>query len=96
MFNLSVLGTGPPTTSNYIGQKMDVYNQIHPDETPDLISKSQTELHEEVEKLSDTTKAGWLQAKEKCPHLVGDDHTLMFLRCEVFNASVSLHSSVVW
>lgn len=67
----------------------DIYNQVHPEETPDLIAKSQAALHDEISKLSADKKAGWLQAKEKCPDLVDDDHTLMFLRCEVFNADVS-------
>ena len=68
---------------------MDIYNQIHPEETPELISKSQAALEDELSKLSPDKKAGWLQAKELCPHLVDEAHTLMFLRCEVFNADVS-------
>lgn len=67
----------------------DIYNQAHPEETPELITKGQAALHDEISKLSPDKKKGWLQAKEKCPDLVDDAHTLMFLRCEVFNADVS-------
>lgn len=67
----------------------DIYNQIHPEETPELISKSQAALHDELSKLSPDKTTGWLQAKEQCPHLVNDEHTLLFLRCEVFHAHVS-------
>jgi hypothetical protein len=45
----------------------DIYNQIHPEETPELISKSQAALHDELAKLSADKKSGWLQAKEQCP-----------------------------
>lgn len=68
---------------------MDIYNQIHPEETPELIAKGQAALHLELEKLTAEKRAGWMQAKAKCPDLVNGDHTLMFLRCEVFNADVS-------
>lgn len=68
---------------------MDIYNQIHPEETPELISKSQAALYDELEKIPLNKKAGWLQAKEKCPHLTSEDHTLLFLRCEVFNADLA-------
>lgn len=67
-----------------------IYGQKpQPEETPEFLSKSHAALLEEIEKLPDDLKAGWLQAKEKCPDLVGEDHRLMFLRCEVFNAEVS-------
>jgi hypothetical protein len=70
-------------------ETMDIYNQIHPEETPELIAQSQAALHNELAKLPQEKKAGWLQATEKCPELVKEDHTLMFLRCEVFNSDVS-------
>ena len=43
----------------------------------------------ELDKLDEETKNGWDQAKVKCPNLVGEEHRLMFLRCEVFNEEVS-------
>jgi hypothetical protein len=70
-------------------ETMDIYNQVHPEETPELIAQSQAALHNELAKLPQEKKVGWLQATEKCPELVKEDHTLMFLRCEVFNADVS-------
>lgn len=69
--------------------QLNLYGQrAQPEETPDFISKSHANLLKELDKLDDETKKGWLQAKVKCPNLVGEEHRLMFLRCEVFNEEV--------
>mmetsp|Transcript_15258 Transcript_15258/g.33114 ORF Transcript_15258/g.33114 Transcript_15258/m.33114 type:complete len:329 (-) Transcript_15258:90-1076(-) len=69
---------------------LNLYSQRpQPEETPEFLSKSQSELLEELDKLPDEKKAGWLKAKEKCPTLVGEVHRLMFLRCELFNAELA-------
>ena len=66
-----------------------IYGQKpQPDETPEFLSKSHAELNAELDKLDDDKRAGWLRAKEECPTLVGEEHRLIFLRCEVFNAEV--------
>lgn len=76
-------GTGDPAdaTLNIYGQKQQ------PEETPEFLSKSHADLLDELEKRADGNK-GWLKAKELCPDLVGEEHRLMFLRCELFNAEV--------
>lgn len=69
---------------------LSIYGQKpQPEETSEFLSKSHLGLLEELDKLPDEKKAGWLQAKEKCPNLVGEEHRLMFLRCERFNVEVS-------
>ena len=69
----------------------DIYGQRHPIESVDLIAAKLAELEEELSQLSDEDAQGWTQAKAKCaPDLVNDDFKLMFLRCEVFNADVSV------
>mmetsp|Transcript_3423 Transcript_3423/g.6585 ORF Transcript_3423/g.6585 Transcript_3423/m.6585 type:complete len:331 (+) Transcript_3423:247-1239(+) len=68
-----------------------IYGQTpQPEETPEFLSKSHAALLTELDKLpSDEKKAGWTKAFEKCPNLVGEDHRLMFLRCEVFNEELA-------
>jgi len=70
--------------------QLNLYGQrAQPEETPDFLSKSHAKLLKELDKLDEETKKDWLQAKVKCPNLVGEEHRLMFLRCEVFNEEVS-------
>lgn len=80
------------------GQVADVYGQLHPTETPELIAQKLIEMELEIAKLQrlaavDTNgNQNCLQlsiAQERCPELLTDDFKLMFLRCEVFNANVS-------
>lgn len=72
------------------GSKADVYGQYHPVETSDMISAKLEEFDREIKKLPEDTKASLLEAEEKCPDLVTDKFKLIFLRCEVFNADVSV------
>jgi hypothetical protein len=67
----------------------DMYGQIHPDETPQLVKEKLKELEIELDKLAEKDACEYKQALEKCPELVNDDFKTMFLRCEVFNADVS-------
>jgi len=72
------------------GQVPDIYGQLHPVETPELIARKREELEAEIAKLAD--KKNLEEAQKKCPQLLTDDFKLMFLRCEVFNADVSVSS----
>ena len=69
------------------GQVPDMYGQLHPVETPELIARKRQEFEAEIAKLPDKKKLE--EAQKKCPHLLTDDFQLAFLRCEVFNADVS-------
>ena len=72
------------------GLTPDVYGQVHPEETEEMITQKMITFDEEVEKLPAASKKSILQAQEKCPDLLTKDFKLMFLRSEVFNADVSL------
>jgi hypothetical protein len=72
-----------------MGLTPDVYGQVHPEETPEMIQAKFVAFQTEVDKLSEEVKQDLLMAQQKCPHLLSDDFKLMFLRCEVFNADVS-------
>lgn len=82
------------------GQVPDVYGQVHPVETPDLIQSSLAQLQVELEQvlLLDASSTCWKEAQEKCsdhhPSLIDQDFQLKFLRCEVFNADVSTDTIV--
>jgi hypothetical protein len=71
------------------GQVPDIYGQVHPVETPELIAQKQLEFETEIEKLAADTKHNLLQAQKQCPELLTHDFKLMFLRCEVFNADLA-------
>jgi hypothetical protein len=72
-----------------MGQVPDVYGQVHPVETPELIQTKLIALHKELAQLPTDKTIAWKQAQEQCPHLVNEDFQLQFLRCEVFNTDVS-------
>lgn len=47
-------------------------------------------MNNELDKLPTNDKKGLFEAYDKCPELSkSDEHKLMFLRCEQFNADVS-------
>lgn len=47
-------------------------------------------MNKELEKISKDDKKDFTEASIKCPKLcMSDEHKLMFLRCEQFNADVS-------
>mmetsp|Transcript_20944 Transcript_20944/g.45673 ORF Transcript_20944/g.45673 Transcript_20944/m.45673 type:complete len:317 (+) Transcript_20944:15-965(+) len=67
----------------------EIYGQVHPNETPDLVSESLKGLTEEIDGMPAEKRVNWEKAKERCPELTGDRHKLMFLRCEVFNVGLA-------
>jgi hypothetical protein len=70
------------------GQVPDIYGQVHPVETAELIATKQKEFAAEISKLPEF-EAKWLrQAQSKCPELTTEEFQLWFLRTEVFNADV--------
>lgn len=87
------------------GKTPDLYGQVHPDETDEMVAAKLQALDEQVAKLllTDNKKDASLeplrQAQIKCPHLLTRDFKLMFLRCEVFNADVSVpiwYGTTIW
>ena len=79
----SMLPVAPDPTAKLM------YGQVHPEETPDLLSNGQEALEKELNKIPIESKTGWLKANKQCLALVNEEHKLLFLRCEVFNAKVS-------
>lgn len=67
----------------------DIYGQKHPIESTVNIPEKLAALCQEMDQLPNQDAVGWKQAKVKCPKLLDDDFLIMFLRCEVFNVSVS-------
>lgn len=58
------------------------------DETPELIEKALADFEVELEKIDDKPEV--LDANERCPEQLDDKFKLLFIRCEAFNAKVSL------
>jgi hypothetical protein len=76
------------------GQVPDIYDQVHPVETEDLVRNKLRAMQDEVAKLPESATTQLRNAQSNCPHLLTDDFRLMFLRCEVFNADVSMNVCV--
>jgi hypothetical protein len=70
-------------------QVEDLYGQLHPVETQDLIDRKLVEFDAVLEMLPDEKKVCLKQAESKCSHILTEEFILSFLRCEVFNADVS-------
>jgi CRAL/TRIO domain len=78
------------TSEATAGQVPDLYGQVHPIETADLIATKQKEFAIEISKLPDAETKCLKQAQSKCPELTTEEFQLWFLRCEVFNADVRM------
>lgn len=71
-------------------EEPDQYGQTHPIETAELIDTSLILMNKELEKISKDDKKDFTEASIKCPKLcMSDEHKLMFLRCEQFNADMA-------
>lgn len=70
-------------------QRIDVYGQVHPEETDDLISKCLRDFDDAVNIIPDKKKRCVMEAEKQCPDLLTSSFKLMFLRCEVFQVDVS-------
>jgi len=69
------------------GQTPDMYGQLHPVETPELIESKLDEFQQELDKLNPEVTQWATEAQEKCQP--SQDFKLQFLRCEVFNADLA-------
>ena len=75
------------------GQVPDVYRQVHPAESLQLIQEKLAEFDTAVDNIVKTQENNHkclLQAIENCPELLTREFKLMFLRCEVFNTNLAV------
>ena len=72
------------------GMTPDMYGQVHPEETDDMIAQKLELFEQELQKVPENAKKSLRQAEAKCPDQLTKDFKLMFLRSEVFNADVRL------
>ena len=81
------------TSSSSIGSSSedeeDVYGQVHPFETPELIASTQREFESELRSLPCSETFYVEEAEDRCPELLTNDFKLLFLRSERFCAKVS-------
>jgi len=77
-----------------VGQVADVYGQVHPAETPELIQTKLAEFDNAVAELlarnQEKDSTSLCRAIEKCPDQLTNDFKLKFLRCEVFNVDLAV------
>jgi CRAL/TRIO domain len=64
--------------------KPDVYGQVHPIETEELLNTSLAEFERQLRAVSPDMSGAALMAEEMCPDIVCRDFKICFLRAEVF------------
>ncbi|CAB9512436.1 tocopherol transfer protein [Seminavis robusta] len=69
--------------------KPDVYGQLHPVETPQLIAGKIVAFDAAVNNLPRKRRAALSQAVEECPELLTEKFKLQFLRCDCFNVQLA-------
>ena len=70
----------------------DLYGQRHAIETDKCVNDSLRLLEKELQKIPNVKRSGLEQASIICPEIYeSKEHRLLFLRCEQFNADVSVH-----
>jgi CRAL/TRIO domain len=68
----------------------DVYGQVHPIESDELVQRKLQELETHLAEIAKTAAAAaYGEAQTKCPQLIANDFKLVFLRCEQFNAKLA-------
>jgi CRAL/TRIO domain len=67
--------------------KPDVYGQVHPIETEELLNKSLEEFEKQLRLIPSDISGAALMAEEMCPEIVSRDFKICFLRAEVFRVS---------
>jgi hypothetical protein len=80
---------GKMSSESTKGQVPDIYGQVHPVETPELIEQKLREFELELNKIPGSKKQDLLNAEKRCSKLCSDDFKLCFLRTEVFNADLA-------
>ena len=71
----------------------DLYGQRHAIETDKCVNDSLRLLEKELQKIPNVKRSGLEQASVICPEIYeSKEHRLLFLRCEQFNADVSVHN----
>lgn len=68
----------------------DIYGQVHPVETKELVASKLSEFDAQLSKIR--ANDAILQAQEKCSELLTDAFKLQFLRCELFDIEVCMYS----
>jgi len=71
----------------------DIYGQVHPEETLDLVNNRIAAFDKAVKavtKVESEQNKCLLQATSKCPELLSEKFKLLFLRCEVFNVDLAV------
>jgi hypothetical protein len=77
-----------PTNDCIAGQVPDMYGQVHPVESSELIARKLAEMTLCLAEMTLGQKENVLKAQKKCPHLLTSEFQLLFLRCELFDAQV--------
>jgi hypothetical protein len=68
----------------------DVYGQVHPIESDELVQRKLQELETHLAEIAQTAAAAYGEAQTKCPQLIANDNfKLVLLRCEQFNAKLA-------
>jgi hypothetical protein len=69
----------------------DVYGQVHPIETPEIVQQKLAEFDDMVGRLPDRGAAAHVRmAERRCPELLTDEFKLKFLRADVFDTKRSV------
>lgn len=76
------------------GQKPDIYGQVHPIETAELVERKyrefQTELSKVVEENVDFATNNLQKAMKLCPECFTYEFQVKFLQCEVYNVRLAI------
>jgi len=74
----------------YQAEGPDIYGQMHPIETPELLKSRLRDFDRAVEKQATQAKASLLKAQRRCPELLTNEFKLMFLRAECLTVDLAV------